>query len=252
MKQIKRKLQSHTGATLILALLFFVICAAIGSVILTAATASAGRISSIKSSDQGRYAKNSAVKVIKKQFTAGEFSEEFTFSKTGVLPEKKVLRSAGLNDGELQAARDAKAQEIVERLITTPDVAKDFGTVAGSSSPAGSPSSSDAADKNPLSQISGGPVDETKTFLMEIVMNGLPSVKSETAETAETEKETIQVSMKISKNLNMTVTIGEGDEGFTLTPYVEVRKDTVKDETGTGQATRITVTATWSANNNAG
>lgn len=63
---VYRKLKSVKGATLMVALLFFLVCACVGSVILAAANTTAGRASSIK--DEGnreRYAVNDAVDLVK-------------------------------------------------------------------------------------------------------------------------------------------------------------------------------------------
>ena len=45
MNAVQRKLCDRSGATLTVALLFFIMCAAAGSVILVAATTSTGRLS---------------------------------------------------------------------------------------------------------------------------------------------------------------------------------------------------------------
>ena len=63
MNLIRRKLKSEDGASLMLALLFFVICAMVGSVILSAATAAAGRIAGLKNSDQAKYSLESTAKL---------------------------------------------------------------------------------------------------------------------------------------------------------------------------------------------
>ena len=69
---MRGKIKSEQGATLVMALLFFVICAAIGAVVLTGATAVAGRAAgtgSTKSADadQQYYSLESAARLIMKQ-----------------------------------------------------------------------------------------------------------------------------------------------------------------------------------------
>lgn len=63
-KVLKRKLNSNEGASLMVALLFFVMCATIGSIILAAATASSGRLKNLEKEDQTYYATSSAAQAI--------------------------------------------------------------------------------------------------------------------------------------------------------------------------------------------
>lgn len=64
---LSRKLNNQTGASLMVALLFFVMCATVGSIILAAATASSGRLVNIRGDDQAYYATSSAAGLIIKQ-----------------------------------------------------------------------------------------------------------------------------------------------------------------------------------------
>lgn len=62
-KTILAKLKSDSGASLMAALLFFIMCATVGSIILAAATASSGRLAGLKRNEQAHYAVNSAADV---------------------------------------------------------------------------------------------------------------------------------------------------------------------------------------------
>lgn len=73
-KTILAKLKSDSGASLMAALLFFIMCATVGSIILAAATASSGRLAGLQRDEQAHYAVNSA---------ASMFSE--------VIKDKKVM-----------------------------------------------------------------------------------------------------------------------------------------------------------------
>ena len=64
---MKKKLRSQSGASLILALLLFLVCAVLGSVVLTAGTAASGRLSELASMDQRYYAVTSAVGLLKNE-----------------------------------------------------------------------------------------------------------------------------------------------------------------------------------------
>ena len=64
MQKLKQKLKSQTGASITFALLLFLVCAVVGSVVLTAGTVAAGRTSKIAEMDQRYYAVNSAAKLL--------------------------------------------------------------------------------------------------------------------------------------------------------------------------------------------
>ncbi len=76
MSRLVRKLRSETGATLMLALLLFIMCTVAGTVILAAGTATAGRAAngasgSLSQADQDMYTMASAVKVLRRQIEGG-------------------------------------------------------------------------------------------------------------------------------------------------------------------------------------
>ena len=64
MNDLKRKLNSQRGASITWALLIFLVCAVVGSVVLTAGTAAAGRMSQQAVSDQRYYCVTSAVQLL--------------------------------------------------------------------------------------------------------------------------------------------------------------------------------------------
>ena len=63
-KTVIAKLRSNSGASLMAALLFFIMTATVGSIILAAATASSGRLAGLKRNEQAHYAVNSAAEVL--------------------------------------------------------------------------------------------------------------------------------------------------------------------------------------------
>ena len=65
--KLKQKLKSQTGASITFALLLFLVCAVVGSAVLVAGTAAAGRMSKIAEMDQRYYAVNSAASLLIKQ-----------------------------------------------------------------------------------------------------------------------------------------------------------------------------------------
>ena len=67
-KRIMNKLRSQTGASISFALLLFLVCAVLCSVILTAVTAASGRMSNLAETDQRYYAVTSAAELLKDLF----------------------------------------------------------------------------------------------------------------------------------------------------------------------------------------
>ncbi len=64
MQAIRKKIRSQSGASLLYALLVFLVCAVVGSVVLVAGTAASGRMSQIAEMDQRYYSVNSAARLL--------------------------------------------------------------------------------------------------------------------------------------------------------------------------------------------
>lgn len=64
MKAIKNKIRSRRGASITFALLLFLVCAVISSVVIVAASTSGGRLSELAVMDQRYYAVNSAAELL--------------------------------------------------------------------------------------------------------------------------------------------------------------------------------------------
>ena len=95
---IRNKLKSNNGATLMVALLFFVVCAVTGSMILLSATVASGRVKDMREDDQNYYAVRSATKFIEKRL-----SEEYirVVEKLTVEEETVTVIDAGGNEKEI-------------------------------------------------------------------------------------------------------------------------------------------------------
>lgn len=68
-ESLRGKLQSNTGASLAVALLFFLVCAVVGTMLLVSASTASGRMKSAISYDQNKYAVESAAKVLKEDLS---------------------------------------------------------------------------------------------------------------------------------------------------------------------------------------
>ena len=80
-KRIQQKIRSQRGASLTWGLLMFLVCAVIGSVVLTAGTAAAGRLSRMAVTEQRYYAVNSAAELLVQRLTGQTVVAEMTMKK---------------------------------------------------------------------------------------------------------------------------------------------------------------------------
>ena len=81
---IRIKLQSGRGVTILFALLTLLVCFSVGSVILTAGTAAAGRITGIADNDRRFYALNSAARLVKELFLEESITLEKRMTETEI------------------------------------------------------------------------------------------------------------------------------------------------------------------------
>lgn len=83
-----RKLKSNKGLSITVALLLFLVCAVIGSVVLAAGTAAAGRLSRLAERDARYYSVSSATELLINEFT-GE-ARKVTITRTGVTTDRET------------------------------------------------------------------------------------------------------------------------------------------------------------------
>lgn len=104
-QRLNAKLNSQSGASLLIALLFFLLCLTVGAVVLTAATANAGRLVSLRRAEQGYLTVSSAARLLRDGLAEGQFqyvtttvdgveqSEPVSTADSGVLQD--LLRDCG-------------------------------------------------------------------------------------------------------------------------------------------------------------
>lgn len=78
-----KKYNNTSGASIFIALLFFLICSLVGSVILTAASTSSGRLVNLKKNEQSYYTLLSAAKLLKKEIEGEKYSRYQVISNLG-------------------------------------------------------------------------------------------------------------------------------------------------------------------------
>ena len=120
MRQLNRKLRSQSGASLMVALLFFLVCAIVGVIVLTAATASMGRVSAMGKDQKNKYAVQSAANVIVNELQDNQMS----FKATAALPEEKTTEE------------NATAVTLSENKLEFKDVKYGFGKYGSTIDPA--------------------------------------------------------------------------------------------------------------------
>ena len=98
MNNIRQKLRSRRGASITFALLLFLVCAVVGSVVLAAGMAAAGRMSQAAEMDQRYYSVTSAADLLAKELTGKEVN--ITRTKTETTTTKTTITTAEENPDE--------------------------------------------------------------------------------------------------------------------------------------------------------
>ncbi|MEG0756662.1 MAG: hypothetical protein RR450_09705 [Oscillospiraceae bacterium] len=96
MTPITKKIRSASGSSMPLALLFLLFCLAVGGVVLTAASANAGRTARLKVEQQDYLAVQSAARLMRDELQKLEFQGSYTVTTT----ETPVLDDKGKPTGE--------------------------------------------------------------------------------------------------------------------------------------------------------
>lgn len=76
MQSVRQKLHSQRGASVVMALMFFLICLMVGGVMLTAASANAGRLSHLRKNEQAYLSLSSAARLLRDDFEEIQYRHE--------------------------------------------------------------------------------------------------------------------------------------------------------------------------------
>ncbi len=128
MKRVKEKLKSRRGASILLALLFLLVCVLVAMSVLMAAASNAGKIRSNREEQQKYFTLSSALNLIVDELEAAEYRGNYTISVTEIEAEmnadgtmirpgyneyageqQKGSFTCGLNDPVLPLANDLDA-----------------------------------------------------------------------------------------------------------------------------------------------
>ena len=94
MNAIKNKIRSRTGASISFALLIFLVCAVISSIVIVAASAASGRLSTVREMDQRYYAATSAAEALRDAFDGKSVTLEYSTSDSGAVTVSRVIPNA--------------------------------------------------------------------------------------------------------------------------------------------------------------
>lgn len=87
MKKIREKLRSENGASILLALLFFLLCAMVGASVLMAAASNAGKSRSNREEQQKYLTLSSALQLVCDELTAAEYTAKYDYAYTPPVTE---------------------------------------------------------------------------------------------------------------------------------------------------------------------
>lgn len=98
MKKAKEKLNSCSGATMILALVFFLLCTILASILLTSSSAGAGRLSGIAENDARYYAVSSAAELLRDSLENKPVTVKLTKTTTTVTVTSYTVKNDGTTE----------------------------------------------------------------------------------------------------------------------------------------------------------
>ena len=98
--RLRKKLCSEKGASLSYALLLFLVAAAVGSVVLTAATSASGRLAGLAEADQRYYSVTSAAELLKERYKLDEVSDEAIANMDNIALKRGFIMSGRRIDYE--------------------------------------------------------------------------------------------------------------------------------------------------------
>ena len=129
--RVIKKFTSAEGMTILIALLFFMMCAVVGSIILTAATAASGRLSNLRDEEKGYFAASSAAEFLRDSIEGTTFQISQTDGQKPVYSVNGYEVTVPQSDALLNLLLNAKADTPVEYTMNvTPNAT---GAASGSS-----------------------------------------------------------------------------------------------------------------------
>ena len=232
---IRRKLKSQAGASITFALLLFLVCTVVASVVLTAGTAASGRLSKMAEMDQRYYSVSSAVELLQKQFTG----MTITKTTTTITRVHNTCNNAGSVTGS-EPAEDSPS-------VTTQTTVTKNGEAAGPDPEAGisAPLAEDAALQYEIMHTPGADGSSPpSSFSRTLNLTASDSVGTAEAALAVTIQETIDQNGNIVLLVSNTPE-AEGGDVFTM-------KLTFSADIRTTESRQSVNSSPWGINESAG
>lgn len=115
MHRIRAKLHSSSGASMVFALMFLLLCTTVGAVILTAASANAGRLSRQRAQQQDYLTVSSAAELVRNELEGLSFTgREQQVCDSGTGETEADYLTPALSGDALPALVGSKAEEVLE------------------------------------------------------------------------------------------------------------------------------------------
>lgn len=129
MRPVKMKLRSSRGASITYALLIFLVCAVVSSIVIVSASTAGGRMSGLKETDQRYYAAVGAARVLKQVFEKTQNDSygpvEVTYNKDSLgtisvdADKTRYTKTTGAVNAILKAASEAVVAGKLDSTTTT-------------------------------------------------------------------------------------------------------------------------------------
>ena len=210
--RIKAKLRSRTGASITFALLLFLVCTVLCSVIIAAATAASGRMSRIAEMDQRYYAVTSAAEMLKQLFDgkSAVIEKKIAGTRTETYQSGLVSSSTTYDDNDFELYVDS------DEVGTSPS----FDSIL-----------SDAAYRYfQMNQPSALPVERTFNIQSSDDIIGALNIDAENDPLA------VAVSESVDEDGNILITVGN-DYKLVLLFSASVTGPAVSEEAGDSKVT---------------
>lgn len=112
MKELRRKLKDQSGASILLALLFFLLCSMVGASVLMAAVSNAGKIRSNRAEQQKYLLLSSALRLVCDELTSAEYYGQYTYKHY-----YKEIPGDPILDAEGHPVLDAGGNPVLEESV---------------------------------------------------------------------------------------------------------------------------------------
>ena len=129
-ERLKQKIRSRSGASIAIALLLFLVCAAVGAVVLTAGTAAAGHASQQEEMDRRYYSVLSAAELVRDQLDGKTYIieriETVTDSKAGTYKDGEIQwgpssSTTDYDDTNCKFSKDKEGKIVEDKDVDRPD-----------------------------------------------------------------------------------------------------------------------------------